>query len=89
MLQQVNNLQAERDAIIAEVRAIRGELGELRQSSEFMIDEEAWLNLQTFIKSIKKMRTLQKGAKTKTDLLAVRTLEKLVDRAIEDFLKNT
>jgi len=86
---QIDELIAERDAIIAEVRAIRGELGELRQSAEFMIDEEAWLNLQTFIKSIRKMRALQKNAKTKTDLLAVRTLEKLVDRAIDDFLKNT
>lgn len=89
MLQQVKNLQAERDAIAAELAAIRADLMEVGTSAaEYMYDEDTWAMLEGFIIAIKKMRALEKNAKTKNDFANLRELQKRVDEAVESFYKS-
>jgi len=81
-------MTSEQRKILDEVRAIRTEIQQLQTIADVMIDGGALATLQSFTTSIAKMRALQKGAKSKQDLILLRSLEALVDKAVANFAKN-
>lgn len=71
---------------------IRESLAEANQAAEemeeLMFDEETWEKLNTFITAVSKMQHLRKHARSKKEMADLRELEKLVNKACENFKKS-